>query len=392
MNITVILLSLCQALLTTGNVLLISVNALIGQQLAPSPGLITLPVAMQFVGLMCATIPASLVMSRIGRKNGFYLGNSVGIAGALCCIFALQQGSFILFCCGTFLLGIGIGFGTLYRFAAIEACPDEQKSKAISLVMAGGVLAAVMGPNLAVSSRSWVDDGVFTGAFIGLLFLYTIALILLSFVRMPGHSGSQQPQQSSRPVLEIMLQPVFIVAATIGMVSYAVMNLIMTVTPVAMTRCGFDFNTSAWVIEWHVLGMFLPSFITPRLISRLGLLPVMLLGAVLMLLCIALNLHGVSQWHFWAALALLGVGWNFMFIGATQLVTSAYLPAEKAKSQAANEFLIFGMVTVSAFSSGWLEATLGWQMLNTLMIPVLVWVMLVVYVYRKSVSRHLATV
>ncbi|WP_296063100.1 MFS transporter [uncultured Amphritea sp.] len=392
MNITVILLSLCQALLTTGNVLLISVNALIGQQLAPSPGLITLPVAMQFVGLMCATIPASLVMSRIGRKNGFYLGNSVGIAGALCCIFALQQGSFILFCCGTFLLGIGIGFGTLYRFAAIEACPDEQKSRAISLVMAGGVLAAVMGPNLAVSSRSWVDDGVFTGAFVGLLFLYTIALILLSFVRMPGHSGSQQSQQSSRPVLEIMLQPVFIVAATIGMVSYAVMNLIMTVTPVAMARCGFDFNASAWVIEWHVLGMFLPSFITPRLISRLGLLPVMLLGAVLMLLCIALNLHGVSQWHFWAALALLGVGWNFMFIGATQLVTSAYLPAEKAKSQAANEFLIFGMVTVSAFSSGWLEATLGWQMLNTLMIPVLVWVMLVVYVYRKPVSRHLATI
>jgi MFS family permease len=389
MNITVILLSLCQALLTTGNVLLISVNALIGQQLAPSPGLITLPVAMQFVGLMCATIPASLVMARIGRKNGFYLGNSVGILGALCCIFALQQGQFMLFCSGTFLLGIGIGFGTLYRFAAIEACPDEQKSRAISLVMAGGVIAAVLGPNLAISSRSWLDDSVFTGAFIGLLLLYVIALILLSFVRMPTPVTTSQVQEDARPITQIILQPVFIVAVTIAMVSYAVMNLIMTVTPVAMARCGFDFSTSAWVIEWHVLGMFLPSFVTPRIIARLGLLPVMVLGALLMLLCIACNLHGVSQWHFWAALALLGVGWNFMFISATQLVTSAYRSAEKAKSQAANEFLVFGMVTVSAFSSGWLESTLGWQMLNTLMIPVLIWALLIIFVYRKPVGHHL---
>ncbi len=390
MNITVILLSLCQALLTTGNVLLISVNALIGQQLAPSPELITLPVAMQFVGLMCATIPASLVMARIGRKNGFYLGNSVGILGALCCIYALQQGQFMLFCCGTFLLGIGIGFGTLYRFAAVEACPDEQKSRAISLVMAGGVIAAVLGPNLAISSRSWLDDSVFSGAFIGLLLLYVIALILLSFVRMPATGAVSQTQTAARPISSIVLQPVFIVAVTIAMVGYAVMNLIMTVTPVAMARCGFDFSTSAWVIEWHVLGMFLPSFITPRIIGRLGLLPVMVLGALLMLLCIALNLHGVSQWHFWAALALLGVGWNFMFISATQLVTHAYRPAEKAKSQAANEFLVFGMVTLSAFSSGWLESTLGWQMLNTLMIPVLIWALLVMFVYRKPVGHHLA--
>ena len=390
MNITVILLSLCQALLTTGNVLLISVNALIGQQLSPSPELITLPIAMQFVGLMCATIPASLVMAKVGRKNGFYLGNSVGIAGALCCIFALQQGQFLLFCCGTFLLGIGIGFGTLYRFAAVEACADEHKSRAISFVMAGGVIAAVLGPNLAISSRSWLDDSVFTGAFVGLLLLYITALILLSFVRMPDVVASHHRRGVTRPIVEIMLQPVFIVAVTAGMVSYAVMNLIMTVTPVAMARCGFDFSTAAWVIEWHVLGMFLPSFITPRLISRLGLLWVILLGALLMLFCILLNLHGVSQWHFWAALFLLGVGWNFMFISATQLVTSAYRPAEKSKSQAANEFLVFGMVTISAFSSGWLESVLGWQMLNTLMIPVLVWAVLVIIVFRKPVVKHLS--
>ena len=389
MNRNVILLSLCQALLTTGNVLLISVNALIGQQLSPSPGLITLPVAMQFVGLMCATIPASLVMARIGRKNGFYLGNSVGIVGALCCIFALQQSQFFTFCLGTFLLGIGIGFGTLYRFAAVEACPDEQKSRAISMVMAGGVIAAVLGPNLAISSRDWLDDSVFTGAFVGLAVLYVIALVLLSFIRIAPQKISSDQQSNSRPILDIVLQPVFIVAATVGMISYAVMNLIMTVTPVAMARCGFDFSTAAWVIEWHVLGMFLPSFVTPVLIRRFGLLPMMIFGALLMLVCIFLNLHGVSQWHFWAALALLGVGWNFMFISATQLVTSAYRAEEKAKSQAANEFLVFGMVTVSAFSSGWLESSLGWQMLNTLMIPVVIWAVVVILCYRKPVNQHL---
>ncbi|WP_290703588.1 MFS transporter [Amphritea sp.] len=390
MNRNVILLSLCQALLTTGNVLLISVNALIGQQLSPSPGLITLPVAMQFVGLMCATIPASLIMARIGRKNGFYLGNSVGIVGALCCIFALQQSQFFIFCLGTFLLGIGIGFGTLYRFAAVEACPDDQKSRAISMVMAGGVIAAVLGPNLAISSRDWLDDSVFTGAFVGLAVLYVIALVLLSFIRIaPQKVNSAHEMNNSRPILDIVLQPVFIVAATVGMISYAVMNLIMTVTPVAMARCGFDFSTAAWVIEWHVLGMFLPSFITPVLIRRFGLLPMMVLGAVFMLACIVLNLNGVSQWHFWGGLALLGVGWNFMFISATQLVTSAYRTEEKAKSQAANEFLIFGMVTVSAFSSGWLESSLGWQMLNTLMIPVVIWAVVVILFYRKPVNQHL---
>ncbi|WP_432473986.1 MFS transporter [Amphritea sp. HPY] len=389
MNRNVVLLSLCQALLTTGNVLLISVNALIGQQLAPSVSLITLPVALQFVGLMTATIPASLIMVRIGRKNGFYLGNCIGILGAACCILALSGQQFYLFCVGTFLLGIGIGFGTLYRFAAVEACPDNQKSKAISLVMAGGVIAAVVGPNLAVSSRQWFDDGVFTGAFIGLLVLYSLALLLLSFIKITGNEPGEITARA-RSLSEILAQPVFIVAAIVGMVSYAVMNLIMTVTPVAMARCGFEFSDAAWVIEWHVLGMFLPSFITPRLIARFGLMNMMIMGALLMLACIAINLHGQSEWHFWAALALLGGGWNFMFISATQMVTSAYLPAEKAKSQAANEFLVFGMVTLSAFGSGWLESTLGWQVLNSLMIPVLLWTVLVVVFYRTKVNAHLA--
>ncbi|MBY4677778.1 MFS transporter [Marinobacterium arenosum] len=383
MNRNVILLSLCQALLVTGNILLVAVNALIGRELAPSAALITLPVAFQFVGLMAATIPASLIMGRIGRRNGFYLGNSIGIAGALVCLLALQQASFWLFSVGTLLLGVGIGFGTLYRFAAVDACEPEQHSRAISLVMAGGVLAAVLGPNLAVYSRQWFDTQPFIGAFAGLLGLYVLALVLLSRIHF-NPAPADALAGSQRPMREILAQPAFISAVVAGMVSYAVMVLLMTATPLAMARCGYSFGSAAQVIEWHVLGMFVPSFFTGRLLGRFGVRPMMQLGALLMLLCTAINLHGTSEWHFMLALLLLGVGWNFMFIGATQLVTRCYRPAEKAKSQAANEFLVFSMTTLAALSTGWLESSVGWATMNVLMVPVLLWAMAVIWWFRAE--------
>lgn len=377
MNRNVVLLSLCQALLTTGNILLVAVTGLIGRDLAPSASLTTLPVAFQFVGLMLATIPASLIMRRIGRRNGFYLGNSVGIVGALVSVVALSNSQFSLFCMGTFLLGIGIGFGTLYRFAAVEACQPGEESKAISLVMAGGVLAAVLGPNLAIYSRQWFGEQSFTGAFAALLLLYIIALVLLSRIRMNASAGPELAGEA-RPLREILLQPGFISAVVAGMVSYTVMVLLMTATPLAMQRCGFSFASAATVIEWHVLGMFAPAFVTGQLISRFGVRAIMQFGGLLFLGCIALNLHGTSEWHFRAALLLLGVGWNFMFIGATQLVTRTYSPAEKAKTQAANEFLIFSMVTLASLGAGWMESTLGWATTNMLMLPLVLWAMLVV--------------
>ncbi|PIE25251.1 MAG: MFS transporter [Neptuniibacter caesariensis] len=378
MNRNVFLLSGCQALLTTGNVLLVSMVALIGQSLAPDPTLTTLPVAAQFIGLMMATIPVSLIMRRIGRKNGFYLGNSVGICGAIVCILALGQQQFYLFVSGTFMLGIGIGFGTLYRFAAVEVCDEEQKSRAISFVMAGGVVAAIVGPQLAIFSQDLLAEAEFMGAFLGLLILYIIALIMLFFTHIP-HGNTDESHATQRPLLAIMAQPVFIVAALVGMVSYVVMNLLMTATPLAMARCGFDFAQAAQVIEWHVLGMYVPSFFTGSLISRFGIARIMYIGAVFMLACIAINLMGVSKWHFWLALLFLGIGWNFMFISATHLATTAYRPAEKAKSQAANEFIVFSMVAVSALSSGWMEATLGWQAMNWIVTPLILWAMAVIY-------------
>ncbi|MBR9827338.1 MAG: MFS transporter [Oceanospirillales bacterium] len=368
MNRDVWLLALCQALLNTGNVLLVSVNALIGQQLAPSEALITLPVAFQFIGLMLATIPASLIMQRTGRRNGFLLGNMIGLSGALVCLWALQAGSFSQFCLGTSLLGVGIGFGMLYRFAAVEVCEKGHESRAISMVMLGGVIAAVLGPNLAVHSRDlqWGVD--FSGAFAVLAGVYLLALVLLLRIRIPPMV--QEAGGVTRPLRAIMLQPRFIMAVLAGMVSFAVMNLLMTATPLAMGRCGYTFASAANVIEWHVLGMYLPSFFTGHLIRRFGEVRLMKSGALVMLACIAVNLHGQSEWHFWAALLLLGVGWNWMFICATSFLTGTYRPAEKAKTQAANEFLVFGTVTVSALAAGWLESSLGWATMNVLMIPV----------------------
>ncbi|MGB1237219.1 MAG: MFS transporter [Pseudomonadales bacterium] len=387
MNKTVVLLSLCQALLGTGNILLIAMAALIGKGLAPSDALITLPLAMQFVGLMSATIPASLIMGRLGRRRGFYLGNCLGISGAAMCAFALAQHSFVSFCAGSLLLGVGIGFGTLYRFAAVETCNSEQRSRAISYVMLGGILAAFLGPMLAVESRDWVSGVPFMGSFLGLMVLNVVALLLLTqadFAKPVKPSAGDEP---ARELVEVLRQPVFIVSVVSAAVGYAVMNLLMSATPLAMHHSGFSFADSAWVIQWHVLGMFVPSFFTGKLIARFGSIPMIQLGAFAILLCICVDISGQGLWYYWSGLVLLGVGWNFMFISATHLVTAAYTQAEKAKAQAANEFIIFSCVTVSALSSGWLEATIGWRNMNMAMIAIVVLSILVVWGFSRRIAR-----
>ena len=385
MNFGVLALSFCKALLSTGNVLLVAVTALIGLALSPDPIWSTLPVAFQFIGLMCATIPASLIMNKIGRKNGFYLGNMLGIAGALLCILALYSASFSLFCTGTFFLGIGIGFGTLYRFAAVEMCAKPYRAKAISIIMAGGVLAAIAGPNLAIFSQDMIQGTPFVGAFWGLLVLYIAAMLVLTIVKFPAQV-IHAPDITTRPVIKIILQPIFLVSVIAAMVSYVVMNLLMTATPLAMHHHGFHFEQSAIVIELHALGMFLPGFFTGSLINRFGTIRILLIGALIMLLCIGINLNGQSQLHFSIALFTLGLGWNFMFVSATHLVSDAYSEAEKPKAQAANEFLIFSMVTLSALASGWLEATLGWHIMNLICIPVVLFAVFIVIYFKKKLN------
>lgn len=384
MNRNVWLLSLCQALLMTGNILLISVIGLIGKQIAPSVSMITLPVALQFLGLMAATIPASLISGKLGRKRGFSIGNVVGITGASLATYALSQQHFYLFCFATFLLGIGIGFGTLYRFAAIEVCDENARHRAISISMAGGVLAAVLGPNLAIMSQQWSADGLYIGAFASLIGLNILALALLQTIQFPKVSINSQAPKAD-PLSVIVKAPNFIGAVFAAMVAYAVMNILMTATPLAMIGCGFDFTKAAGVIEWHVLGMFVPAFFTGSLIEKFGSRMMILAGGVLFVVSIAINIHGVSIWHFRAALVVLGVGWNFMFIAATGLFSQSYQAQNKAKAQAFNEFVVFGCVTVTALLSGWLESTVGWQNLNVYVLPfVLAVILLFAFSARKS--------
>ena len=384
MNRNVWLLSLCQALLMTGNILLISVIGLIGKQIAPSVSMITLPVALQFLGLMAATIPASLISGKLGRKRGFSIGNVVGITGASLATYALSQQNFYLFCFATFLLGIGIGFGTLYRFAAIEVCDENARHRAISISMAGGVLAAVLGPNLAIMSQQWSQDGLYIGAFASLIGLNILALLILQTIQFPKVSFNSQAPKSD-PLSVIVKAPNFIGAVFAAMVAYAVMNILMTATPLAMIGCGFDFTKAAGVIEWHVLGMFVPAFFTGSLIEKFGSRMMILAGGVLFVVCIAINIHGESIWHFRAALVVLGVGWNFMFIAATGLFSQSYQSQNKAKAQAFNEFVVFGCVTITAMLSGWLESTAGWQNLNLYVLPfVLAVILLFAFSARKS--------
>lgn len=368
MNRNVLFLAICQGLMTTGNILLVTISALVGQALSPSSALTTLPVATQMLGLLLTTVPASLLMAKIGRKKGFSLGNLIGISGTVLGFYSLLNSQFWLFALATFLIGVGIGFATLYRFAAIEA--SDNPATAISAVMASGVVAAVLGPNLAVWVNKHYPEINYANAFVALMGLYILALCLLQLVKFNelSQASSDKPQ---RPLSEIMTQPKFLLAVLIAMISYTTMNLLMTATPLAMHRHGYDLAESALVIEWHVLGMFVPSFFTGKLINRFGQSNIMQAGVAIVLLCCLVNLMGLSHWHFLVALCLLGVGWNFMFIAATQMVSESYLPHERAKSQACNEFLVFSMVTVSSLGAGWLEAEIGWQLLNMLTIPVM---------------------
>lgn len=371
-------LALGQALLVTGNILLISVNALIGQQLAPTPELATLPVAVQFIGLMAATLPAAQLMGVMGRKFGFFIGNLIGIGGGLLACLALTRQDFFLFCLSTTLLGVAIGVGQQYRFAAIEACLPAARPRAISLVMAGGVVAAVLGPNLAVwSDRLWPVPEFF-GAFAVLIVLYSVNLLLIASLPLP-RPAAEERHGVVRTYAILLRQPKLITAVIAGAIGYGVMILVMTATPIAMHGHTHDFRNTASVIQWHVLGMFLPSFITGRLIARWGEITIIQVGCLLLALCVAVAQTGTGYWFYWWALVALGVGWNFTFIGATSLLTLTYRPAEKAKVQGMNDFLVFGFAAGGSLLAGQLQAQLGWQLLNLSMIPAIAMAMLLVW-------------
>ena len=368
----VLVLAFCQAAAMTSISMMATVSALAGQQLAADKSMATWPIGLQQLTVMLTTFPASLLMRRIGRRAGFTIGSSVGITGGALQCYAVFHFDFVLFCIGNALVGVANGFALFYRFAAADMADAAFKSKAISLVMAGGVGAAIAGPELAKWSHDWFLPAQFAGSFLAIALLQALGGLLVQFVRIPKPSVEER-RDSGRPLSAIVRQPVFIVAVLGGMVGYGVMSLVMTATPLAMVDCSFSFPLTAFVIQWHVLGMFVPSFFTGHLIVRHGVLKVMLTGTVLLAFCVAINLSGIALWNFWSALVLLGLGWNFLYIGASTLLTEAYLPAERAKTQAVNDFLVFSVVTVASFSSGALHHHYGWGAVNLgVVLPVMV--------------------
>lgn len=368
MPISVWGLAIAQALLTTGNILLVAVSALIGKQLASHPALITLPVALQFLGLIMATLPAAHLMQKMGRKFGFILGNCIGLFGTWVALQGLEANSLMHFASGTFLIGMAIGTGQQYRFAALDVCSVEQRPRAISMVMAGGVLAAILGPNLAIWTRQWYDGNAFVGAFYGLFVIYVLALLLISSLPLAVPLKTTT-KQITRTYRELFQQPLLIAAMASGAIGYAVMVLLMTATPIAMQHDEFPFSNIAWVIQWHVLGMYVPSFFTGRLIRRYSSRRVILWGCAVLALCVLVNVLGNSYWHYFLGLLLLGIGWNFTFIGATHLLTFTYEPAEQGKVQGINEFMVFSAAALGSLLAGVGVDKLGWAWLNIASLP-----------------------
>lgn len=367
---SVAVLAACQALGMSCLALTITITALVGATLAPAASLATLPLALQFVATAAATIPVSLLMGRFGRRVGFVLGSLAGIVGGVVSCLAVFLADFWLFCVGAAFVGIFATHVALFRFAAAEVASAEHRSRAISYVMIGGVVAAVLGPQLAKWTKGTFAPIDFAGGYAAMAVLAFLILILIQFVALPRPLTARE-RSGGRPLGEIARQPALIVAVLCAMVAYGSMNLVMVSTPLAMVACGHPFESAAFVIQWHALGMFAPSFVTGHIIHRFGALPVIAVGGLLILACVVVNLTGIEVLQFWGALVLLGVGWNFMFVGGTTLLTETYRPEEQSRVQAMNEFLVFGTTAVTALASGALFSTLGWQAVNLgIVVPV----------------------
>ena len=370
MNPRLLLLTLCQGFFMINNVTFIAINGLVGLALAPQAWMATLPVMGYVAGGALSAALVARHQRAWGRKRAFQVGLLVAIASTALCAYAASIHSFWLLVIATLVAGYYNANAGLYRFAATELVEPAFKERAISWVLAGGILGAVAGPNLASATRDALPVA-FAGAYAALVGIALLSLATLSLIRFPP-LPLPSAERPGRPLREIAAQPVFVVAVLTCALGYGVMSLLMSATPIAMSQCAHPFKSTALVLEWHVLGMFVPSFFTGTLIRRFGALPVMAVGVLLNLACIAVALSGVDLMSFLLALLALGVGWNFMFIGGTTLFTEAYRPEEKTTAQAAMDTVIFTTMTLTSFSSGALVTTQGWTLLNIgSLVPVL---------------------
>ena len=390
--ISILLLSICFSLSASTSSLSVSASSIVGFQIAENKALATFPLTFHLLGTMLAGIPASMLMKFIGRRYGFLIGTGIGTFGAASASLAIIYSSFPFFCLSIFCLGILNGFAQLYRFTAVEVSSIELRTKAVSYVMLGGIAAGFIGPAIAAEGKDYIENAQFAGSYLSIILLYFFIVIILMRIRLPQPSVEEQTGDT-RPLKVIFMQPKFIVSVLSAMIGYGVMAMIMTATPLAMTKGnGYPFSDAAFIIQWHALGMFAPSFITGSLIKRFGAVQIIFTGIFLNFICIAINISGTEIINYWSALVLLGVGWNFMFVAGTTMVTETYQPAEKAIVQGVNDFLVFGTAALCSLLSGVLQTSFGWETVNLSAIPLLliVLVSLFWFIFSSKKQTHSA--
>ncbi|WP_162917392.1 MFS transporter [Dongia deserti] len=356
----VFLLAVAQALANSCMSVFMTVSALTGQMLAADPRWATLPLSLQFVMTMATAMPVAQLMRALSRRNAFFIGAFVGAAGGALAMLAVFQNSFVLFCVGNAIMGASNSFALQLRFAVAEVADDAFRPKAISLVLAGGIVAAIIGPRLAQIGTDLFAPFTFAGAFMFVALLSLAMIPPIAPVRFPQPTEGEIDGQQ-RPILEILRQPIAIAALFAGVFGYSTMIFVMTATPLAMKFCGFGIGDTATVLSFHILGMFAPSFVTGHIIRRIGERKVLLTGAACMIATVMIGLAGIDILNFWLALVLLGLGWNFLFVGGTSLLTTCYRPAERAKVQGTNDFLTFTGVAICSLIAGAVEQSWGWD-------------------------------
>jgi MFS family permease len=366
-----LVLAAAQALAGGNASVIVATSGIAGAILAPDPALATLPISVMVVGMWAGTLPVGMLAKAFGRRFALQAGSVFGILSGIVSCLAMLQGSFLLLLLGTLCGGLYAAAHQSYRFAAADTASVHFRSNAVSWVLAGGVFAGVIGPQLVILTKDAWPAYLFAGTYLAQSGCALLAAIALAFLKIPKLSATRS-FAAGRPLSEIVLKPRFMVAATCGLASYAMMNLLMTSAPLAMVMCNHSVGDAALGLQWHVIGMYAPSFFTGTLIMRFGGRTVMAAGLLLIAGAASIGLLGLALWNFWLALALLGVGWNLSFIGATTLITECHGPRERNKVQAFNDFLVFGSMAFGSFLSGLLLTRYGWGAVNQVVFPVLI--------------------
>ena len=365
---------------------IVSLGGLVGQAYAPSPSLVTVPVSAYTIGVAAGTIPLAMLLNRLGRRPTYMIGSLVGMSAGLIAAAGIWAGQFLIFCLGTFIAGLYAAAVQSYRFAAMDGTPPEKRANALQWVLIGGLCAAVLGPQLTILFRDAFPGVPYAGAFIAQGVMALFAFPVLSALRLPP--VQRLDGSTGRPLGEIARLPRFRIALATSIAAYSMMNFMMTAGPVAMVICGFSPSEAALGIQWHVLGMFAPSFATGKLIKTFGERPVMILGLIIMAAGAGSGLSGIDLYNFWIALCLLGVGWNFAFFGATTMLASCHAPEEGPKVQALHDFSMFGVVAVGSVSSGALLSAAGWSAVNLVVLPVVTLAALVILIGRRFDAKN----